>query len=96
MMRRLVLTPALFLMLAACAGNEPVQSTRTGIQGAPGGLSYNEYRAHVRSQAQSGHGWSQDVLSKNYSDSTGDIQKRFLALDRDNNGRLSPAELSGH
>ena len=56
-------------------------------------MTYEQYRAYVSQKAADGDSWAEDIMSRNYSDSSQALQHRFLILDQDNNGRLSAAEL---
>ena len=80
-MKRCVVVTA--LLLSACGGNETV-SARPEVSyqdiQPAAGMTYGEFRKH-------------EVLGE------GDMliaQKRFIMLDRDNNGSLSKEELGGY
>ncbi len=86
------------LCLAACAGPQqdaPV-SRAAPSETMPGGMTYRDYRNHVSAKAQDGHPWAQSVMAREYGESSRETQKRFIMLDRDNNGRLSADELAAH
>lgn len=93
---RFILISAL-LCLTACAGpRQDAPVSRASSENMPGGMTYRDYRSHVSAKAQDGHPWAQSVMTKEYGESSRETQKRFIMLDRDNNGRLSAGELAAH
>lgn len=73
--------PLIVLMLAACGGEaERAEISRASDIEPAAGLSYDQFRSHDMNNGA-------DSLA---------AQKRFLALDRDNNGRLDPNEIGGN
>lgn len=71
------------LILSACGSDDVIVEKRADVSYADiqpaAGMTYPEYRQHEI--------WGQgDMLT---------AQKRFMILDRDNNGRLSDDELGG-
>lgn len=94
---RKILPLLCLLSLTACGDSEPPPQV-SRIQPAAGAdmssLNYRDYRAYVSQRAQAGDGWASDIMSREYGESSAALQKKFMALDRDGNGRLSNAELS--
>ncbi len=78
-MRKLLIIST--VMLSACGGTEEKITARPEVSYAQiqpaSGMTYEEFRQHEE--------WGQGDMR--------DAQKRFLVLDRDNNGRLTPDEL---
>lgn len=70
------------LLLSACGAEQKAVSARQVSRVEPAaasGLTYREFRIHEFNEGS-------DMK---------DVQKRFLSLDRDNNGLLTPNEFSG-
>lgn len=94
-MRKLL--PLLALLTLSACGDEPPPAV-SRVQPAAGielpVMNYQGYRAYVSQRAQAGDPWATDIMSQEYGDSSAAIQKRFLALDRNADGRISDAELN--
>lgn len=73
---------SLALLLSACGSTEQASAPKVSRMepAAGGGMSYQEFRKH---EANDGS----DMMA---------VQKRFIIMDRDNNGSLSPAEFNGY
>lgn len=81
MMRKTAPVFLMVLLIAACGGGGPsAPEVSRAHTPYPSGMSYDEFRSHA------------------FNDGTdmNAVQKRFLLLDRDNNGVLSPSEFSGY
>jgi len=68
------------LTLTACGGEAPApEISRRDMPESPQGMGYEQFRNH----------------SMNAGSEMGAIQKRFILLDRDNNGVLTEDEFGG-
>lgn len=71
------------LLLSACGGTEEIAAARPEVSYADiqpaAGMTYQDFRTL--------HEWGEGDMRA--------AQKRFIMLDRNNNGRLSPDELGG-
>ncbi|PZO77776.1 MAG: hypothetical protein DI626_12215 [Micavibrio aeruginosavorus] len=79
-MKKLPHALLLVFLLAGCGGGSTAPEVSRAHTPYPSGMSYEEFRNH---EFNSGTGMSA-------------VQKRFLLLDRDNNGVLSSSEFSGN
>ncbi len=78
-MNRYVSAFLMIFLLSACGGGTPSPEVSRAHTPYPSGMGYEEFRNHSFNDGA-------DMRA---------VQKRFLLLDRDNNGVLSSSEFSG-
>ena len=90
----------LVLGLAACASDEAVRSSGGAFSGSDhdgdSALNYQEFRHHANSQAREE---GADAMNRRAAEQMGgnrELHKKFIYLDRNNDGRVSESEMNGY
>lgn len=89
------------LVLAACAGDGPVSSSGGHTFGhsdrdGDAALNYDEFRHHANASARD---QGADAMNRRAAEQIGgnrELHKKFIYLDRNNDGRVSESEMNGY
>jgi len=95
-MKRFCLICLTTVALSGCAGETSSQRVSHAGEAPASGMTYDQFKYYSDKKAQRDGGVEAAQRSADAANGNSALQKRFMSLDRDNNGRLSPNEFNGY